>query len=561
MEAFSDLCQRLESSYTAEQQVMVLNEGLSHLPDLSFAWTVFWLMGYKLKRLVSKADLQAFAMQQAHIDEHLFNLSLAHVRDFPENIALLCCGGQVETHLNLVELAHLHIHDLREMEHGPFWAELRKIYGQLAIGPARIWTAMLLGRSVVGDYKQALFTALAQLYQKEPVLLQLFLTEKWRPHAGFRQEMMEQVPDLGYRAYFRHFQRPNAAPLGSLPIYSLEESATWLAQPLVGGLAMQVRQIEDQVWLFDGEAVWPGELIIPEWSAQAFAPNYTYNIILRRTESSADYQNEQMVRKALADGFKRRNSKKSKPEAPRFDCWCYLAWNNVSKAKDSQPQLLFGSELTDNTAFWPPTRLKPVIESASDSQQATNIPANWHLVETQQLAAVTPDFPKHWFKGPLKGLVVHQLPTGKMVQYGIQRHRLRLILLYFKRGFGPDGIEELTFGVYQDAAQPPSVELSPESAETVPVLVPLWRLPVTPELAQVQNLKALLQEYIVERFGPVRSVKPVFVIEVSFTGVTRSKRHKAGVQLVDAVLEQWLGEASAVLTPHSLADCLQLLHA
>lgn len=537
MEAFSNLCQRLESAYTAEQQVKVLTEGLPQLADLEFAWTVFWLMGYRLKRLVSRVELQAFAMQNAQIDEVLFNESLAHIRDFPETIALLCAGGQVETQLSLLTLVDLHLHALRTIEHDEFWMEIRHIYTQLAVGPARIWTAMLLGRPVIGDYKPALFTSLAKLYQKEPVLLQLFLAEKWRPQASFRQDLMEQVPDLRYRQYFQAIQQPERAPLGTLPKMMSEESTDWIVQPLVGGLLMQLRRIEDKVWLFDGEAVWPGDLLIPEWSPQAFQANYTYVIILRQTENSANYQNAAMVWAALANHFRLRH-KKQPSKGPLFECWCVAIWETTSTSA-----------------------LKIVSSESGLSQPMNENAPNWQMVETQSMANTGTNFPKHWFKGPLKGVVVHQLTTGKMVQYGIQRHRLRLILLYFKRGFGPDGIEELTFGVYQtpQILQQEDATQANVQAES-PAFVPLWRLTVTPELAQVQNLRTLLQEHIIERFGPVRSVKPVFIVEVSFTGVVRSKRHKAGIQLVDAILEQWLGEANETLRPNALADCQQWLN-
>jgi DNA ligase-1 len=46
------------------------------------------------------------------------------------------------------------------------------------------------------------------------------------------------------------------------------------------------------------------------------------------------------------------------------------------------------------------------------------------------------------------------------------------------------------------------------------------------EIAQVDNI---IRKTTVEKFGPVRSVKPTMVFEVGFEGIALSSRHKAGI--------------------------------
>ena len=46
-------------------------------------------------------------------------------------------------------------------------------------------------------------------------------------------------------------------------------------------------------------------------------------------------------------------------------------------------------------------------------------------------------------------------------------------------------------------------------------------------------------EYTLERFGPVRSVRPVHVFEIHFEGIQRSTRHKSGVALRFPRMARW----------------------
>jgi len=59
-----------------------------------------------------------------------------------------------------------------------------------------------------------------------------------------------------------------------------------------------------------------------------------------------------------------------------------------------------------------------------------------------------------------------------------------------------------------------------------------------------------------ERFGPVRSVKPIFVFEIAFEGIQRSKRHKSGVALRFPRIKRWRKDK-----PIAEANTLEDLHA
>ena len=47
--------------------------------------------------------------------------------------------------------------------------------------------------------------------------------------------------------------------------------------------------------------------------------------------------------------------------------------------------------------------------------------------------------------------------------------------------------------------------------------------------AEITKVDAVIRKTTIEKFGPVRSVKPTMVFEIGFEGIAASSRHKAGI--------------------------------
>ena len=73
--------------------------------------------------------------------------------------------------------------------------------------------------------------------------------------------------------------------------------------------------------------------------------------------------------------------------------------------------------------------------------------------------------------------------------------------------------------------------------------------------AEMRQVDAWIKQNTLERFGPVRSVKPELVFEIGFEGINRSKRHKSGVALRFPRMLRWRTDK-----PPSQADRLEFLH-
>jgi len=56
---------------------------------------------------------------------------------------------------------------------------------------------------------------------------------------------------------------------------------------------------------------------------------------------------------------------------------------------------------------------------------------------------------------------------------------------------------------------------------------------------EIREVDAFIKKNGLEKFGPVRTVKPELVFEIAFEGIDTSKRHKSGVALRFPRISRW----------------------
>ena len=57
--------------------------------------------------------------------------------------------------------------------------------------------------------------------------------------------------------------------------------------------------------------------------------------------------------------------------------------------------------------------------------------------------------------------------------------------------------------------------------------------------AEIRKVNAFVRRNMVEKFGPVRTVKPELVFELAFEGLNRSSRHKSGIAVRFPRILRW----------------------
>lgn len=75
---------------------------------------------------------------------------------------------------------------------------------------------------------------------------------------------------------------------------------------------------------------------------------------------------------------------------------------------------------------------------------------------------------------------------------------------------------------------------------------------------EIKEVDSFVRKNAIEKFGPVRTVKPELVFEIAFEGIAESKRHKAGLALRFPRIARWRKDKNASEI-NTLDDLRQLL--
>ena len=76
--------------------------------------------------------------------------------------------------------------------------------------------------------------------------------------------------------------------------------------------------------------------------------------------------------------------------------------------------------------------------------------------------------------------------------------------------------------------------------------------------AEIKKVDHFVKQNTLDRFGPVRQVKPELVFEIAFEGIAASPRHKSGVAVRFPRILRWRHDKK-ITDANSLEDLKQLL--
>lgn len=113
---------------------------------------------------------------------------------------------------------------------------------------------------------------------------------------------------------------------------------------------------------------------------------------------------------------------------------------------------------------------------------------------------------------------------GDWWKWKIDSFTVDAVLLYAQKGHGwrANVFSDYTFAVW-------------EGDQLIPFAKAYSGL-TKEELAEVDRF---VKKHPLEKFGPVRSVKPELVFEIAFEGIQLSKRHKSGVAVRFPRIQRW----------------------
>lgn len=113
---------------------------------------------------------------------------------------------------------------------------------------------------------------------------------------------------------------------------------------------------------------------------------------------------------------------------------------------------------------------------------------------------------------------------GDWWKWKVDPHSVDAVLLYAQPGSGRRAglYTDYTFGIWDGDR-----------------LVPFAKAYSGLTDAEIRKVDAFIRRNTVEKFGPVRTVKPELVFELAFEGIQRSARHKSGIAVRFPRMARW----------------------
>ena len=532
MRDFAALYQRLDATTSTTDKVNALVRYYAHAPAADAAWATWFLAGGKPRQVVPTARLRELAGEAAGIDEWLFEECYQAVGDLAETIAHVWPEGSGASAQGLAHWVEERLLPLRGLEPQDQRERLRAAFDELD-APGRFLLVKLIGGGFrVGVSRQLVQRALAQVSGlDEKVVAQRMMgwtDARLSPTAERFRTLLDAAAAPGQDAG-QPYPFFLAHPLEAAPS-ALGPASRWLAEWKYDGIRAQLVRRAGQTWIWSR-----GEELVTERFPEVVAlaaglPDGTVldgEILAWRPGEAlpAPFQllQQRIARKSL--------TRKALADAPvRFVAYDLLEaeGGDLRDAPQSQrrqrlEQLLAGS----------PIAVSPLVEAAGwEALAALRAQSRERGVEGLML--------KHrearYGTGRRKQA---DLEAGTWWKWKIDPLTADAVLIYAQAGHGRRAsvYTDYTFAVWNrapaDAAEAQAVVEAIARREPPRPgglqLVPFAKAYSGLSDAEFARVDREIRAHTLEKFGPVRSVRPTLVFELGFEGIQASPRHKSGV--------------------------------
>ena len=511
MKAFAQLFARLDQTTKTSEKTAGLAEYFQTAPDADRVWTIALLTGRRPKRMANSTELRQWAAEAAGIPDWLFEECYGVAGDLAETIARLLPDGTDDRDQSLATtVAELMALTGRSVEERRAFV-LDRWHRQSA-NERFLFNKLLTGGFRVGVSQGLLVRALAQFTGQDEAALAHHLMGDWAPATTRFQDLLAAPSDLGARPY----PFALASPFDEAG-EELGQMSDWLVEWKWDGIRGQIIHRPGTF------ALWSrGEELItdrfPEFAPLTdFLPAGTVldgEILAWRDGMPlpfADLQ-KRIGRKSVP--------KKLLAEAPAH----FVAYDLLE---------LGGTDLRAQPLATRRALLVDLLSKLSPSLPIT-ISTQLSLQDWPDLAQSRARAPEHRAEGVMIKRLSSPYHTGRKRgdwwKYKVDPMTVDAVMIYAQAGHGRRAnlFTDFTFAV-KDGND----------------LVPFAKAYSGLTDAEFQRITAWVQKNTLERFGPVRRVRPELVFELAFEGIQHSPRHKSGIALRFPRMLRWRQDKTA----------------
>lgn len=526
MKRFSELIQELEMSNKTNDKIASLVSYFNEADDLDKPFVIAMFTGKKPKRPVTTALIRQWAIELSGIPDWLFAESYHSVGDLSETIALVLPPPENLTNRKL----HEWINDLAalssktEDEKKSF---ILNAWNSLETQERFIFNKLISGNFRIGVSNKMLVNALAKQSETEANKIMHSIMGKWEPTEITYNDLVGGA----------HVNTDSSWPYPFCLAYALEMEPSSLGKPEEWQAEWKWDGIRGQIVKRNGELfIWSRgeELVTAQFPELHFLVDELADGTVLDGEILSVKDGNVQAFSILQQRLNRKTINKSQLNDAPIGFYTYDILEHD------------GVDVRDQDMTFRRDLLEKIIAQVSVKDVIVLSPIvafdSWEQLATIRQGAR--DINSEGIMLKKKESLYHAgRKRGDWWKWKINPYTVDTVMIYAQKGSGrrANFFTDYTFAV-RDGDK----------------LITIAKAYSGLTDKEIKEVNSFVVKNAVEKFGPVRTVKPELVFEIAFEGIAESKRHKAGLALRFPRIARWRKDKKADEI-NTLEDLRQLL--
>ncbi|WP_179345150.1 ATP-dependent DNA ligase [Winogradskyella ursingii] len=507
MKQFSELISAIEITNKTNAKIDALVNYFETAPDKDKLWLIAIFTGKRPSRPVKTALMKQWCMEITELPEWLFLESYSTVGDLGETIALLLPLPTHQLDLTLSEW----MKELKALK--PKTDEEKKrfvleAWSGLQQQERLIFNKLIGGSFRIGVSKKTLVNALAKLTGIDANQLMHSIIGNWDIDSISFEELIKGT----------HINYDNSKPYPFCLAYALEkelpelgEPKDWIVEQKWDGIRGQIVKRNNEIFIWSrGE-----ELVTQQFPELVeVISNFSDDFVIDG-EILAMKDNAVLLFNDLQKRLNRKNvTKKLLEEVPiGFYAYDIMEFNGDDIRETPFAERRKILETIFNSIVLPAQLKLSFIVDFKKWEQLHAIRDNSRAINSEGLMLKQKASPYHTGR-----------KKGDWWKWKVDPLTIDAVMIYAQKGSGRRSSKytDYTFAVKKDDA-----------------LVTVAKAYSGLTDKEITEISRWINKNAIEKFGPVRTVKPELVFEIAFEGIALSNRHKSGVALRFPRISRW----------------------
>ncbi|MDQ3194718.1 MAG: ATP-dependent DNA ligase [Bacteroidota bacterium] len=507
MKLFAEFIVSLDRTNKTNDKIEIIKNYFANTNENDKLWTLYLLSGGKLKKKFNTSQLRDWAIEFSLLPKWLFEESYHSVGDLAETIALILPEPLNSSNKTLTEWIYF-IEAVNNANDENRKEKIIESWNSLDQNERFVFNKLITGSFRVGVSQKTVINALSKTEDLEANVIAHRLMGNWHPSRTTFSDLLnsKNVNDeisKPYPFYLAYSIEDNPESLG--------DPADWQAEWKWDGIRGQLIYRQGELFLWSrGE-----ELVTDKFPELQTSRSILPDGIVLDGEIMCYGNNCPLPFNLLQTRIGRKNiNQKVLAEAPVvfmiYDILEYESKDIRQKSLMERREII--SNFKSDISNWNCFKISPTIEFDNwEELRKVRVQARDLFTEGIMLKRKSSEYQVGRKK-------------GDWWKWKIDPHTIDAVMIYAQKGHGrrADLFTDYTFAVWDNDK-----------------LVSFTKAYSGLTDKEIKEVDAFVKRNTVEKFGPVRTVKPELVFEIAFEGIAPSGRHKSGVALRFPRILRW----------------------